>query len=88
VCGVLTVGISRHIEPAFTRNYELSITYCNIPEAAKSYLTLDFLEAKYVTVQSLILMAYDIQKASKIFEKEKVICIIKLNLRSHKICFA
>jgi len=48
-------------------------------------LALEFLEAKYVAVQYCILMAYDIQKASKIFEKEKLICIIKLNLSSYKI---
>jgi hypothetical protein len=52
------------------------------------YLTHDFLVAKCVTVQFHILMVYDIKKVSKIFEKEKGTCIIKLNLRSCKICFA
>jgi hypothetical protein len=50
-------------------------------------MAFDFLEAKYVTVQYRILMAYDKQKASKIFEKENLICIIKLNLEVIKFIF-
>ena len=53
------------------------------------YLALDFLDAKHVTVQYRILMAYDIQKASKIFERKKSNLYYKNKLYAViKFCFA